>query len=234
MHLPEIDKYAHLKSMFHSWDPRLKIVSLSFLILVIVGLSDLESAFLALVTAVTLVFVSRIPFNFVFKQLKWVIVFSLFFLVIMTVSVPGGREIKLGFINLYEKGFLLASLIGLRAVSICLIIFPMAGTAKFHETLKAFEKLRVPNKLIQLIMFTYRYIFVFIEEWSRMRRAAESRGFRKRTDIKTLRTTANMTGMLFVRGYERTQRVYQSMRSRGYNGHLMIQYNFKLSVIDFF
>jgi len=46
MHLPEIDKFAHLKSPLHSWDARVKIVSISTLILSIVLLEDIRVAFL--------------------------------------------------------------------------------------------------------------------------------------------------------------------------------------------
>ena len=44
------------------------------------------------------------------------------------------------------------------------------------------------------------------------------RGFRKRTDLETLRAVANFLGMLFVRSFERTERVFDAMRARGYRG----------------
>jgi cobalt/nickel transport system permease protein len=47
-----------------------------------------------------------------------------------------------------------------------------------------------------------------------------ARGFRKQTDIETLRTIGNFLGMLLVRSFERTQRVYDAMLARGYDGTL--------------
>ena len=233
MHLPEIDKYAHLNSMFHSWDPRVKIVSLSVLIASIALLPGISSACLGLITAITFVFISRIPFTFVLKQLRWIMFFALFFLIVMPLTVGGDDIIRFKLITVSRKGLNLALLITLRAVSISLLIFPMIGTTKFHKSLKALQKLKVPNKLVQMIMFTYRYIFVFMTEFKRMFMAAKARLFKKKTNIFTLKITSNLTGMLFIRGFERTQSVYNAMVSRGYKGSLRILDEFKLSGMDF-
>ncbi len=234
MHLPEIDKYSYLRSVFHSWDPRVKLVSLSFLILSIALLSDIPSACAGFILAIILVFLSRIPVYFVLRNLKWVVFFVLIFFIIMPLTVPGEILIRAGFLNISRQGIRLAFLIALRAVSICMLIFPMLGTMSFHITLKALSRLGIPDKLIQMIMFTYRYIFVFIDEVRRLFIASQARLFRKRTDIFTLRITGNLIGMLFIRGFERTQCVYNAMASRGYKGNLVILDEFKLSGRDFF
>ena len=233
MHLPEIDKYAHLKSVFHSWDPRVKLVCFSFLILSIALLPNLLTASLGFVLAIILVFISRIPFSFVLGNSRWVILFVLFFFIIMPLTVPGKILVRLNFVTISWEGLRLACLIALRAISICMLIFPMIGTMGFHKTLKALSRLRVPNKIIQMIMFTYRYIFVFIGESRRMFIAAKARLFKKRTDIPTLRVTSNLISMLFIRGFERTQYIYNAMASRGYKGNLEILDEFKLCVKDF-
>jgi len=68
-------------------------------------------------------------------------------------------------------------------------------------------------------MFTYRYIFLFIDEAQRMGVAMDSRGFKKGTNLHTLKTIGRLVGMLFVRSYERTEGVYQAMISRGYSSN---------------
>jgi cobalt/nickel transport system permease protein len=116
MHLPEIDKYAHLKSVFHSWDPRVKLVCFSFLILSVALLPNLPSACAGLVLAIVLVFLSRIPFSFVLGNLRWVILFVLFFFIIMPLTVPGKIVVRLNFIAISQQGLRLALLIALRAI----------------------------------------------------------------------------------------------------------------------
>jgi len=93
---------------------------------------------------------------------------------------------------------------------------------KFHTTLKALHRLKIPNAMIQLLIFTYRYIFVFIEEAKSMFISAKARLFRKKTNLYTLKITSNLIGMLFIRGFEQTEKVYNAMVSRGYKGCLNI------------
>lgn len=218
MHLPEIDKYAHLKSPFYSWDPRIKIISISLLIISVVLTPHLFGAILGLTLAIAMVLVSRIPFYFIFKHLTWVFMFCIFLLIIMPLTVP--------------DGFRYATLISLRAITAVLLLFPMLGTMKFDLALKALQKLKVPNKLVQMLMFTYRYIFLFIEEVRRTLIASTARGFKKRTNIYTLKITGNLIGMLFVRSFERTERIYHAMISRGYNGQIKILDEFKICSKD--
>ncbi len=63
--------------------------------------------------------------------------------------------------------------------------------------------------------------------------ALEARLFKKRTDIRTFKMIGNLTGMLFVRGFERTQSVYNAMVSRGYKGSLRTLDEFQLCRKDF-
>lgn len=206
MHLPEIDKYSSLKSPFHSWDPRIKIISISVLIVSIVLTPYIIGAVLGLITAIVMVLISRIPFSFIFRHLRWVFIFCIFLLIIMPLTA--------------DDGFRYAILISLRAISAVILLFPMIGTMKFDSTLKALQKLKIPNMFVQMIMFTYRYIFVLIEETRRTLVASVSRGFKKKTSVYNLKITGSIIGMLFVRSFERTERIYNAMICRGYNGKI--------------
>lgn len=209
MNLPEIDKYAHVESFFSSWSPHVKVASLSFLMVSLATLPDILVALVGFAVASSLAFASRLPLRFIIGQLKWALVFVLLITVALSLT---GEELL--------SGIKLGILIGLRALGILLVAITMLGTAKFPITLKALEKLKVPRKLVHLVMFTYRYIFVLMDEMSWMIRAAKSRGFKKKTNIFALKTLDNLAGMLFARGFERTQRIYQAMLSWGYKGEI--------------
>jgi len=233
MHLPEIDKFADLESPLHSWYPRVKIVSVCTLILSIVLLQDLKIAFFGLGLAIMLVFLSKIPFSFVFIHLRWVLLFSLALFGVLSLTVPGNFLVVLPFLSISWEGVRLGLLIGLRAVSAALLIFPMIGTVKFDLTLKALQKMKIPNKLIQLLMFTYRYIFLFLDEERKIVMAANSRGWVRKTNVFSLKTTGNIVGMLLVRSFERTERIRNAMLSLGYNGRLETLDEFTLNRKDF-
>jgi len=222
----EIDEYYHLKSPIHSWDPRAKIVSIMVLIFSIVLIYDLILAILGLMVAITLLFTSRIPLKFVIWHLRWVFLFILPFLVIMPLSITRGG------ISLTYEGFEYALLVSIKALTSVILIFPMIGTMRFDSTTKALERLKIPNKIVQMITFTYRYIFVFMKEFSDISRSIDSRGFKRRTDMYTIRTLGKVVGMLFVKSVERSERVYIAMQSRGYTGTLKSFDEFEMVKMD--
>ncbi|MBA7495417.1 Energy-coupling factor transporter transmembrane protein EcfT [subsurface metagenome] len=100
-------------------------------------------------------------------------------------------------------------------------------------TLKALQKIKIPDRLIQLLMFTYRYIFLFLDEEKRIFIGANSRGWVRKTNLSSLKTMGNLVGMLLVHSFERTERIRDAMVSRGYNGRLKILDEFTLSPKDF-
>jgi len=214
--------------------PRIKIISIFILILSVVFVRDIKVAFLGLCLATTLILISRIPFSFVFLHLRWVLLFALALSVTLFITVPGNCLLKLSFLSISKEGINLGVLISLRAISATLLIFPMIGTTRFNLTLKALQDIKVPDKIVQLIMFTYRYIFLFLDEERRLTLAATSRGWVKNTNLSTLKTIGTIAGMLLIRSFERTERVKDAMFSRGYNGRLNICEEFTLSVGDFF
>ncbi len=225
---PEIDRYSALSSPIHDWDPRVKLVSILILIFSIVLLYDLKLAFIGLIVAVIMLFISKIPLRFVGVYLKWVSFFILPFFLIMPFTVQGTELYRFHVLSVTYEGVTYALLICVRAFSAALLIFPMIGTMKFGTTIKALESLKVPNKLVQMVMFTYRYIFVLTSELQSMLRSMNSRGFAMRLSMQTPRTLGKAIGMLFVRSYERSERVYNAMVSRGYVGNIRTSHPFKL------
>lgn len=76
----------------------------------------------------------------------------------------------------------------------------------------------MPRVMIMILSFMYRYIFVLVDEVMRMRQARDSRNFGGKR-LWQLRTIGNMIGTLFIRSYERGERVYAAMLARGFDGH---------------
>jgi cobalt/nickel transport system permease protein len=198
----------------------------------VVLLNKVVPALLGFSFGIILLFISRMPLRFLFAYLKWVLLFGLFFAIIMPLTVSGDEIARFYFLSVSKQGSLLALLIVLRATSAALLVFLMIGTAKLPVTMKALDELKVPNKLIQIFMFAYRYIFIFIEELEKMFTAAKARAFKEKTNLQTLRIVGFILGMLFVRSYERSRRVYNAMLARGYTGRLKILHEFHLGRWD--
>jgi len=226
---PEIDRYAHLDSSIHRWDPRWKLASLSVLLLAMALASppagrapswdrEVPHALASLAASLALVQLSRIPLAFALgRSLPAALFLGAFMAVYSFLGSPagGGWPFRLA---LSPERFQAAAVIALRALAMLLLCFPMFGTSRFDVTMKALRSLRVPAPFVQLAVFTYRYIYVYTEELGRMRTSMRARGFRGRPSLYALRTMGNAVGMLLVRSVERTQRIQEAMTARGYSG----------------
>jgi cobalt/nickel transport system permease protein len=131
-----------------------------------------------------------------------------------TVLIFKGME-WLGF-NL--RGLRLAATIAAKAAAIALLMEPLLSTAPLPVTLHGLSRLGAPEMIGQMVLLSNRYLHVFRHEARRMSSGMRVRGFRKSTNLTTLRAVGNFIGMLFVRSFERTERVFDAMRARGYRG----------------
>jgi cobalt/nickel transport system permease protein len=107
----------------------------------------------------------------------------------------------------------------------------LSFTTSFHDLVDALRELRLPRIMVAIIGFMYRYLGVLGDEAGRMNRARASRsaepagGSRSGGRVGgTLRWRASVTGSLvgslFLRSYERSERVYAAMQARGFDGEL--------------
>lgn len=100
-------------------------------------------------------------------------------------------------------------------------------TTHFPDLLWALGALKAPKILIAVISFTYRYLFLLADESQRLTRARDSRSaviggnsMSARYIIFRAKTTGGMIGNLLLRSFERSERIYQAMVARGYQGHM--------------
>ena len=106
----------------------------------------------------------------------------------------------------------------------------LTSTTGMTNLLNGMEQLRMPHIMIMILSFMYRYLFVLVDETMRMKQARDSRNFGGRR-LWQIRTIGNIIGILFIRSYERGERIYTAMVARGFDGHTraLNQLKFKLS-----
>jgi len=93
----------------------------------------------------------------------------------------------------------------------------LAATTQVPDLLEGLGRLRVPSVITAIMGFMVRYLDVIVGEWNRMRVALRSRAYRARS-LRQAGALAAASGSLFIRSYERGERVYLAMLSRGYTG----------------
>ncbi|MCL1971192.1 MAG: cobalt ECF transporter T component CbiQ [Candidatus Bathyarchaeota archaeon] len=89
----------------------------------------------------------------------------------------------------------------------------------FDKTLKLLASLKIPPLIIQLFSLTYRYFFVSIHETQSILIAKEARTYinKKTITFQTLKNLGTILSSLFIRTYERSERVYLAMKARGFD-----------------
>ncbi|OYT27776.1 MAG: cobalt ECF transporter T component CbiQ [Candidatus Altiarchaeales archaeon ex4484_96] len=202
-----LDKHTRINSFMHRLDSRSKIITLLLLVFIIV-LTPIEAIhrfILYFFILLVLFIASRIPPVFALKRFVVLLPFSL--LVVLSLPFMG------------EGGFMLLFNVLVKSSLSLLCMILLISTSSFNDLLAGFEKLKTPRVLIQVVSFMYRYMFVLVDEFYWMKKARDSRAHHMEL-IDSLRTAGNIIGALFIRSYERGERVYQSMCSRGFTGDI--------------
>lgn len=229
----DIDRHAHIGSPLQRWDPRFKILTIGVFIAAVAFVQTLPVALLAMLMACAMIASSRIPLAFVAKLLQWVVLFLLPFFVILPLTYPGHEHGQVSGVVFAWEGVRLAWLVVIKAVTIVMCALAIFGTSRFDVAMFAMQRLKCPAVLVQLLLFTYRYIFVFLAEMERMDTAMKARGFIKRPNTYTLKVMGGFIGTLLIRSLERTERVFKAMLSKGYQGELHSLLEFRATAKDY-
>jgi cobalt/nickel transport system permease protein len=126
-----------------------------------------------------------------------------------------------------DQGAIAVGSILLKSWLAILVAIVLTATTPPVDLIRGMERLRVPRVLAATVFFMYRYLFVIGAEGQRLLRARESRSAQLcgsyRTGGSVLwrgRVLGGMVGSLFIRSYERSERIYAAMLARGYDGTL--------------
>ena len=171
--------------------------------------------FLGVLVAITVT--SRVKPAWILKRMVVETPFVVF-AVLMPFIAHGPRVDVLG-LSLSESGLLSAW--GLLAKGTLGVIagLLLAATTEPQELVRGLERLRLPQQLVQIMAFMVRYLEVVTDEMRRMAVARASRGFVARNPMHWP-VLARSVGALFIRSFERGERVHLAMVSRGYTGRM--------------
>ena len=221
-----------LESPLRRFDPRWKLAALTISLVVTACLQTPVTAAIALIGAVILAGLARLPIPAFFERLKIVLPALVLFTIFLPFVVPDPEPILIGPIHLSSSGLRLALLFILKALAIFTLTLVLTAASSLSETLQGAASLRVPGTLIHIAMLTYRYLFLFANELGRLRLALRVRGYRNRPTMHCYRTIGNVAGTLLVRSSERAERVAQAMRCRGFDGRFRSLTEFRTRATD--
>jgi cobalt/nickel transport system permease protein len=213
--------YRRAHSPVHALPPHTKLAA-AFAFVIVVVSTPREAVWAFAVYAVLLAAVARaaqVPAAFLLKRLLIEVPFVAF-AVLMPFVAQGERVDVLG-MSLSVNGLWGAwNVLAKGTLGVATSVL-LASTTELRELLLGLQRLKLPPLLVQIASFMIRYGDVITDEMRRMRIARESRGFEAR-GVWHWGVLAKSAGALFIRAYERGERVHLAMISRGYAGSMPV------------
>ncbi len=211
--------HFHAHSAVHRAPAHLKILALVGFVLVVVATPrewfPVYAGYLAVIAGV--VAIAKVPPTYLLKRMVVELPFVAF-AVLLPFFAHGPHTEVLG-LSLSESGLLAAWGLLAKGTLGVLASLTLAATTEPQDLLAGLERLRLPQLLVQIMAFMVRYLDVVTTEMHRMKIARESRGFDAR-DPRQWPVLARSAGALFIRSFERGERVHLAMLSRGYTGRM--------------
>ncbi|WMX46616.1 cobalt ECF transporter T component CbiQ [Streptomyces roseicoloratus] len=213
--------YRQGHSPVHALPPHTKLAAvLAFVVVVAATPREAMWAFALYAVLLGAVAVrARVPAGFLLKRLLIEIPFVAFAL-LMPFVVPGEQTTVLG-VSLSVPGLWGAwNVLAKGTLGVAASVL-LAATTELRELLLGLQRLKLPPLLVQIASFMIRYGDVITDEMRRMSIARRSRGFEAR-GLRHWGVLAKTAGALFIRSYERGERVHLAMVSRGYTGSMPV------------
>jgi cobalt/nickel transport system permease protein len=206
-------------SPVHRIPAQVKLVALFVFVLAVV--STPAAVFWAFgvyaVLLISAVVAARLPAPVVSRRLAVETPFIVFALLLPFVAT--GPKIDILGLQLSQSGVLGAWNVLAKGTLGVVAAILLSATTSPRDLLAGLERLRLPATLVAILSFMVRYLSVVSDDLHRMRVARESRGYTGGR-VGHLKAVAGGVGALFVRSFERGERVHLAMRSRGYTGRM--------------
>ncbi len=213
-------------------DPRGRIVAAVVFSIVAAVAGRFETLAVALAAALAATLLARLAPRAVVRRLVPLNLFMAMVVLLLPLSTAGQPLVRLGPLAYTAEGLRLAIQIALKGNAIVLMLVALWSTMDLNTVGHALAHLRVPEKLIHLMLLSVRYLDVLRGEYRRLVGAMRMRGFRPAANRHTYRSYGYLLGMLLVRGLDRAERILAAMKCRGFRGRFYLLDHFAFSPAD--
>jgi cobalt/nickel transport system permease protein len=211
--------YRPGNSAVHRLAPQCKLVAVLLFVLVVVSTpkEQVWAFVLYALLLATVAVLAHVPFPVIARRMVVEAPFVVF--AVLIPFLAAGEQVEVLGLHVSQQGLWDAWNILAKATLGVVASILLAATTEPRALLLGVERLHLPALMVQIMTFMLRYVDVVGDEMNRMRVARESRGFHGR-DVRQLEVVAQAAGALFIRSYERGERVHLAMLSRGYAGSM--------------
>ncbi|MBN2225435.1 MAG: cobalt ECF transporter T component CbiQ [Deltaproteobacteria bacterium] len=233
-----LDDESTIESPIRSLNPKTKFITIIAVVLFVVSTpADAFYVFLLfLVLALILIMISRVPITVFLKRVLIAVPFVLVALVAVPFvpEGPGATSYSLGIgaAAVTRTGFLLVSNVLCKSILSILFLTLLISSTPFRDLLSGLRELRVPSFITDTLSFMYQYLFIITDEIQRVAFARDARLYGNRW-IWQAPVVGHMIGSIFVRSFERGERIFLAMKARGYDSEIVRHSTGPLRISDY-
>lgn len=199
-------------SPLSAFSPAVKLAAVFIFAICVSLLTRHDLALAACAVAFSFAMAGRLSLAWLLRKLLPINFFFIFLWIFLPINFSSGT------LAFSLSGVKLAALITLKGNAVATLLLALVGTSTISESCRGLLALRLPEKLVTLILLTYSNLSQMQKEYEKILAAAKLRCFVPRKSFATYRTTAYLVAMLLVRSWQRSQRVNKAMRLRGFSG----------------
>ena len=223
-----LGQYYPADSVIHKLDPRVKLFGTLIYIISLFVFKGLPAFILAAIFLVVLIKLSKVPFSYMVKGLKTIVLIMLFAAVFNLFLTPGTKLVSFWIFTITYEGLRNAILMAIRLTYLILGTSVMTLTTTPNELTDGLEKALAPmnkihvpvHEIAMMMSIALRFIPILVEETDKIMRAQMARG----ADFETggvIQRAKNMIPLLvplFVSAFRRANDLAMAMEARCYRG----------------
>lgn len=233
-----LDKESEIESPIRALNPKTKVISLLTIVVIVVSTSHTAKTTFLLYTAMALflILMSNIPITVFLKRLLIIAPFVLIAIVAVPFMGENPKDVSysLGLfdITVSERGLQVVFNVAVKSSLSVLFLTLLISSTPFRHLIRGLKELRIPSLITDSLLFMYQYIFILIDEGEKITRARDARCYGGRW-IWHAHIIGYIIGALFIRSFERGERIYLAMKARGYDSEVSSSHTGRLKANDF-
>lgn len=223
-----IGQYYKVDSLIHSLDPRVKLVGVLVYVVTLFFQKSIPTYLMSLLFLVAVIHISKVPFSYIVRGLKAIVIILLFSVGINMLFISGEVLVRIGAITITKEGIISALYLGSRLIMLVigtsLLTFTTTANALtdgLDKSLGFLNKIKIPVHEISMMMsIALRFIPILTEELDKIMKAQTARGINFETGgmIKKVKNMVPIIVPLFVAAVRRASDLALAMESRCYHG----------------
>lgn len=215
------DELASKQSPIHNLEGRIKLITSILIILICVTSKELFIPIILEIMLLIILKIANLSYIDSAKRLLMLLPFGGAIIIFQPFIQPGNIIWSYSWLHITDFGLNWAILLFIRMIVCLTTIIIYSSTTPLQEMASSFRKLKMPRDLAMILSIMVRFLFLFIDEITSIRKSQKSRNFNihsKNTPYKwRVKQVGYTIGMMFLKSYEQGERVHRSMVSRGFS-----------------